>query len=138
MSANLRYPNITGITEKEQLSQIKSFLHQLVDQLNYAIPSADSSSTQTYQAQGAEISYYELRSLIIQGVQQMETDFEKLSQKMTSEYVPKSGWGADKDIVTDAGGNVVEAEKYTLTDEDKQEIVNMVIDALQNAGDADV
>ena len=109
MSMNLRYPNITGLSEKEQLSQIKSFLHQLVDQLNYASPSDGSSSNQTYQVQGAEISYYELRSLIIQSLQKMETDFEKLSQKMTSEYVPKRGWGADKDLVTDADGNVVAA-----------------------------
>lgn len=110
MNLNLRYPNITGLSEKEQLSQIKSFLHQLVDQLNYAMPSAESSSTQTVQAQGAEISYYELRSLIMQGIQQMETDFATLSQRMASEYVPKSGWGAGKDIVTDADGNVVEAD----------------------------
>lgn len=110
MNLNLRYPNITGLSEKEQLSQIKSFLHQLVDQLNYATPSEVSSSAQTHQVQGAEISYYELRSLIIQSLQKMETDFEKLSQKMTSEYVPKSGWGPDKDIVTDADGNVVSTD----------------------------
>ena len=110
MNLNLRYPNITGLSEKEQLSQIKSFLHQLVDQLNYALPSAESSSTQTVQAQGAEISYYELRSLIMQNLDKIDAEFEKLSQKMVSDYVPKSGWGADKDIVTDAGGNVVAAD----------------------------
>ena len=110
MNLNLRYPNITGLSEKEQLSQIKSFLHQLVDQLNYAMPSAESSSTQTVQAQGTEISYYELRSLIMQNLDSIEAEFEKLSQKMTAEYVPKTGWGADKDIVTDAEGNVVEAD----------------------------
>ena len=110
MNLNLRYPNITGLSEKEQLSQIKSFLHQLVDQLNYALPSAESSTTQTVQAQGTEISYYELRSLIMQNLDSIETEFEKLSQKMVSEYVAKSGWGADKDIVTDAEGNVVEAD----------------------------
>ena len=136
MSTNLRYPNITGATEREQLSQIKSFLYQLVDQLNYAIPTEGSSSTQTVQAQGAEISYYELRTLIIQGVQKMDEDFKTLSQKMTSEYVPKTGWSADMDIVTDAEGNVVAAEKkqYTLTEEDKQEIVSLVLAALENAG----
>lgn len=110
MSLNLRYPNITGLSEKEQLSQIKSFLHQLVDQLNYGIPSAENSTTQTVQAQGTEISYYELRSLIMKNLDSIEAEFEKLSQKMTSEYVPKTGWGTDKDIVTDAEGNVVEAD----------------------------
>ena len=32
MSMNLRYPKITGPTEKEQLAQIKSYLHQFVEQ----------------------------------------------------------------------------------------------------------
>ena len=88
MSVNLRYPNITGSTEKEQLTQIKSYLHQLVEQLNYALPTAGgSASSQSYQVQGAEVSYYELRSLIIQELQQVEKLFDQLSQKMQSEYV---------------------------------------------------
>ena len=36
MSINFRYPSITGASEKEQLAQMRSYLHQLVDQLNYA------------------------------------------------------------------------------------------------------
>lgn len=36
MSMNFRYPNITGGSDKEQLEQIKRYLRQLVDQLNYA------------------------------------------------------------------------------------------------------
>lgn len=33
---NIRFPNITGKTEAEQLAQVKSYLHQLVEQLNWA------------------------------------------------------------------------------------------------------
>lgn len=33
---NFRYPNITGSSDKEQLEQMKRYLRQLVDQLNYA------------------------------------------------------------------------------------------------------
>lgn len=106
MSVNLRYPNITAGTEREQISQIKSYLHQLVEQLNYALPSM-GGTTQAIDVQGAEISYYELRTLIIQGQQLLQTEFDKLSLKMTSEYVKKSGWDASKDLVTDADGNVV-------------------------------
>lgn len=88
MSVNLRYPNITGSTEKEQLAQIKSYLHQLVEQLNYALPSTGgSTSSQTYEVQGGEMSYYDLRSLIIQELQQVEALFDQLSTKMQSEYV---------------------------------------------------
>lgn len=87
MSLNIRYPNITGLTEREQLAQVKSFLHQLVDQLNYDLPNMSAGSGQTYEVQGGEVSYYELRSLIIQQLQEAEKLFEQLSQKFESEYV---------------------------------------------------
>ena len=90
MSINIRYPNITAISEKEQLSQVKSYLHQLVDQLNYALPnlgtgneSAQTESSNTYEVQGSEVSYYELRSLIIQELQKVEN----LLDNMDTEYV---------------------------------------------------
>lgn len=87
MSVNIRYPNITGLSEREQLTQVKSFLHQLVDQLNYALPTVGSGEAQTVSVQGEEVSYYELRSLIIQELQEVEKLFDKLSQKMQSEYL---------------------------------------------------
>lgn len=36
MSIHIRYPNITAGSEREQMAQMRSYLHQLVDQLNYA------------------------------------------------------------------------------------------------------
>lgn len=87
MSLNIRYPNITGFTEKEQLTQVKSFLHQLVDQLNYDLPNISSGSGQTIEVQGGEMSYYELRSLIIQQLQEAEDMFEQLKQKFEAEYI---------------------------------------------------
>lgn len=116
MSLNLRYPNITGMSEKEQIAQIKSFLHQLVDQLNYAPMSGGGEASQTYQVQGAEVSYYELRSLIMHDLQQLETKFGALSEKMEDGYVPKSGWDANKDIITDDKGNVVVAPRAARWD----------------------
>ena len=90
MSVNIRYPNITASTEKEQLSQIKSYLHQLVEQLNYALPTlgdGTGSAEASYEVQGGEMSYYELRSLIIQELQEVDRLFEELSQKMQADYV---------------------------------------------------
>lgn len=89
MSINLRYPNITGLSEKEQLSQVKSFLHQLVDQLNYALPNLNSGETASpsTSAQSDDISYSELRAFVIQELQEIENRFDKLSIKMQAEYV---------------------------------------------------
>lgn len=94
MSLNLRYPNITGASEKEQLTQIRSYLHQLVEQLNYGLPTIgtvdgeskqQSATPSTIEVQGSNMSYYELRSLIIHDLQQLDTKFQQLSQKVYSD-----------------------------------------------------
>jgi hypothetical protein len=95
MSVNIRYPNITASTPTEQLAQIRSYLHQLVEELNYALPllgegDGTGSTTSSYEVQGEDVSYYELRSLIIQELQEVETMFDQLSAKMQSEYVSDS------------------------------------------------
>ena len=43
MTPQIRYPNITGKTPEEQLAQLKGYLYQLVDQLNYLLSTTDSS-----------------------------------------------------------------------------------------------
>ena len=40
----LRYPNITGEDPQKQLEQMKSYLFQLVDQLNYALEQLERNS----------------------------------------------------------------------------------------------
>ena len=39
---DIRLPNITADTEAEQIAQIKSYLHQLVQQLNWALSVLES------------------------------------------------------------------------------------------------
>ena len=39
--AKIRLPNITGLTEKEQLAQIKSYLFQLAGQLQFELTSIE-------------------------------------------------------------------------------------------------
>ena len=92
MSVNIRYPSITGATEKEQITQIKSYLHQLVEHLNIALPNIgtgevkeQSSASKSVEVQGGEMSYYELRSLIIQDMQKVEALFDQLTKKVYSD-----------------------------------------------------
>lgn len=89
MSVNLRYPNITGLSEKEQLTQIKSYLHQLVEQLNNSLPNlgTEEAASQPAASQSENLSYVELRSFVIQELQAIENSFEELSIKVQSEYV---------------------------------------------------
>lgn len=117
MSVNLRYPNITGKSEKEQITQIKSYLHQLVDHMNYALPTLKTESeskqeetSKTYEVQGSEMSYYDLRSLVMQELQEVQNMVDNLE----AAYVKRSGWPADRYMATDANGNVI-AGKLTFT-----------------------
>ena len=74
MSVNIRFPNITALTEKEQIAQIRSYLHQLVEQLNWALPNLGSGdgSTKAGDANSVDATYYELRSMVITKIQEIE------------------------------------------------------------------
>lgn len=43
---NLRFPNINGRTEAEQLIEIKNYLWQLVEELNYALAVIERDNTE--------------------------------------------------------------------------------------------
>ena len=43
---NIRYPKITGKTPEEKLAQVESYLRQLVDQLNWALPQIEQGASQ--------------------------------------------------------------------------------------------
>ena len=42
MTPKLRYPNITGRTPEEQIEQLKRYLYQLIDQLNFVLSTIDT------------------------------------------------------------------------------------------------
>lgn len=43
MNIDLRFPNITGTTPAEQLAQMRTYMHQLVEQLNWALNTVEDS-----------------------------------------------------------------------------------------------
>ena len=45
MTPKLRYPNITGRAPEEQIDQLKRYLYQLIDQLNFVLSTMDAQST---------------------------------------------------------------------------------------------
>lgn len=47
MTPQIRYPNITGRTPEEQIAQLKSYLYQLVDQLNYMLSNSDGKKEES-------------------------------------------------------------------------------------------
>lgn len=71
-----RYPNITGSTEREQIAQIKSFLRQLVDDLNYAFTvNGDGNNGQR------GLSNEQLRDQLMQEIQKLNSRINQISKE---------------------------------------------------------
>lgn len=83
MSGNIRYPNITGASVPEQIAQIRSYLHQLVDQLNFSLPAGGTEAV-SGNPSVAEQQYNELRALIMQEVRRLQSAVETLANSVQS------------------------------------------------------
>ena len=111
MGVELRLPNITGSTEKEQLAQLKSYLYQLTEQLQWALNTvsapattqqvvvqtainAPSSSSQPFDT---EVTFAALKPLIIKSADIVEAYYEEINRKLEGIYVAESDFGIFKE-----------------------------------------
>ena len=107
MGFDLRYPNITAPDERGQLIQMKSYLHQLVEQLQWALSSTDAQSTSSVVAStkngvaNADTSntidraatFNAIKSLIITSADIVEAYYEEINKKLSGLYVAESDFG---------------------------------------------
>ena len=104
MRVELRYPNITAPTEKEQLAQFKSYLYQLVGDLQYALNNIDTSSGYVVESQkstsqapsvnvDATTTFSAIKSLIIKSADIVQAYYEVINSKLKGEYVAQSSFG---------------------------------------------
>lgn len=106
MGLDLRLPNITGATEREQLSQIKSYLYQLAQQLQWALSTVETSSASNQvasqasqkvvvqaKAKNAEVDFNSLKALIIKSADIVDAYYEEISERLTGLYVASSDFG---------------------------------------------
>lgn len=103
MSMNIRFPNITGVSEAEQIAQIKSYLYQLVEQLNWMLPTIEmgagqSGASRTGPAFGdiSAETFYELKSLLIQSSDTLNAYYDKINAKLEGQYVSQADFGGYK------------------------------------------
>ena len=108
MAVDIRLPQFSG-TEKEQLSQIRSYLYQLAGQLQWALKNVDTSSTvivqslpkslapsETVGVKESEATFASIKSLIIKSAEIVDAYYEEISKKLTSVYVAQSDFGTFK------------------------------------------
>ena len=106
MSTNIRYPNITGGTEAAQLLQLKSYLHQLVDQLNMTLKDverstaaavvnslAKASSGGVEEKKDPQSTFNDIKALIIKSADIVNAYYDEINYRLESVYVAESVFG---------------------------------------------
>ena len=130
MTFDFRYPNITGASEKEQLQQLKTYIHQLVDELKWALNTVESPQggyvviQQSSQGGSAPLStvdlnddstqarFNELKPLIIKSAEIVEAYYEEINKRLEGVYVADSDFGAfSEQTVQDISANSTEIEQ---------------------------
>ena len=109
MGVDIRLPQITAASEREQLSQVKSYLYQLATQLQWALKNIDTTTTvvQTQtprsllpmsqpSAVDANATFGSIKSLIIKSAEIVDAYYEEINKKLESAYVASSDFGTFK------------------------------------------
>ena len=125
MGIEIRYPNITAPSEKEQLLQMKSYLYQLVEQLQYALNNIDTSSgyvvkespKSTSQAPAVNVdaatTFSSIKSLIIKSADIVQAYYDVIRSKLQGEYASQSAFGTfveqTEQTITQSSKDIVQA-----------------------------
>lgn len=125
MAYDLRFPMITGATEKEQLTQIKSYLHQLVEQLQWSLNNIDtvqiqyiksptkSESSKKADEKGTQATFDALKPLIIKSAEIVNAYYEEINERLEGIYVAQSDFGTfSEQTVQDISANSTAIEQF--------------------------
>ena len=108
---DLRLPNITGKTEAEQLGQLKSYLYQLVEQLNWGLNSMETSIAPLVSAKSQAVAtpaeeidtprgtFNSIKDLIIKSADIVTAYYEEIDNllSLSGRYVAQSDFGTYKE-----------------------------------------
>ena len=147
MGYDFRFPNITGTTEREQILQIKSFLHQLVEQLQFAVNDVSNPQTQASLISQIEASqkaqsmvgqsssptayFSEIKSLIIKSADIVDAYYEEINKRLEGVYVAESVFGTFREqTAQDITGTSTEVNRAFTNIQEVTETVNSSVGLL--------
>ena len=101
---NLRLPNITAQDDRGKLEQIRSYLYQFTQELNWALSNIDSKAAEATQkveatiqqkdaVQQAQATFSEVKSLIIKSADIVNAYYEEINRRLEGQYVAQSDFG---------------------------------------------
>jgi hypothetical protein len=112
MMFDFRYPNITGKSTAEKVAQIGSYLHQFVEQLQWAMdsintntnvivsPASNSSKSAAPTANTAidsQATFNAIKSLIIKSADIVEAYYDVIEETLVGQYTALSEFGTFKE-----------------------------------------
>jgi len=134
MNIDIRLPNINAQTTEGQMAQMQSYMHQLVQQLNWAFSTvtdaqSGNASNIVIEKQGEEISpeeaentFNSIKSLIIKSADIVKAYEQTMKTKYNGEYIAVSDFGtymAETERVIEENSNYTD-ERFnkveTITD----------------------
>lgn len=106
MSLDIRLPNITATDTEGKMAQMQSYMHQLVEQLNWALSTVDNAiqgntsnvAVASQKAQNSEedavSTFNSIKALIIKSADIVSAYEETIREDFSGEYVAVSDFGA--------------------------------------------
>lgn len=105
---DLRYPDINGKTNQQQMEQTRRYLYSLVDQLNFALKEVGGSNpvtTTTPNAETASVSraekennaiatFNDIKALIIKSADIVNAYYDEINTRLEGVYVAESDFGS--------------------------------------------
>lgn len=125
----IRYPNITGKTDAQQLEQMKSYLIQIVGELNFQLsnvgtgsgggsyPSSVNTAVAPMQKTDPVSTFNDIKALIIKSADIINAYYDEINSRLEGVYVAESDFG----IYAEQTANDIEAnskgieQNYTNT-----------------------
>ena len=146
MSMELRLPKITAETQAEQMSQMKSYLYQMVGELNWALKNISSGASEDYlvvngkpmgggkaptkESNDPVSRFNEIKALIIKSADIANAYYEKISTRLEGLYVAQSDFGAYQEATSqDIEANSTSIQQIFTN----QQEISGTVDALQDS-----
>lgn len=108
MSIDIRLPNINGATNAEQIAQMRSYLYQFAEQLNWALRTLESGQSsesvvvqETKESSSSETkspvtsTFSEIKALIIKSADIVEAYYQEIDKMLeaSGKYVAQADFG---------------------------------------------
>ena len=134
----IRYPNIIGKSDSQKLEQMKSYLHQLADELNFQLdktgnlvsgyPSTANETAKVPKKTDPVSSFNDIKALIIKSADIINAYYDEINARLEGVYVAESDFG----IYAEQTSNEIDANSQRI--QQNYESLQQLVTEIEGAG----